>query len=242
MPSENPLLLPLPDSLLDQVEALARDLAFGAVTGAWRPFYELNVQGFALNPAGSEDESLFDRFDEKWQPDTSRKLHYFLEILEFVKNDGSVFDLTEKAIRLLEKPITVPSIFISYKRGESSALALALEARLKLAGNPNPYLDKLIPGGELWERELEMRVRGASKFVVILGPQAAQSPYISKEIAWALDARSSIIPVCLPDFTMNAAGIEGLAAYNAIFVRDEAAIDYENAINAVLNALGYATY
>ncbi|MBK8029216.1 MAG: toll/interleukin-1 receptor domain-containing protein [Chloroflexi bacterium] len=154
---------------------------------------------------------------------------------------GFTFVLTEKALRLLEKPSAPPSVFISYKRDQSSPLALLVEARLRLAGNPNPFVDKLIVAGEGWRERLKGTIEQSKYFVCLVGKDTLQSEWVQKEIEWAAEASCTLISIwhgCEMDETCPAA----LRERHAITVTGESAREYETAISELLNALGYATY
>lgn len=78
------------------------------------------------------------------------------------------------------------------------------------------------------------------------------SPYVRKEIKWALDVGSTIIFVChnryslpmkqgnLDDETWSI--IQALGTKQGIFIDKESAEEYEFAVMKLLNGLGYATY
>ncbi len=152
-----------------------------------------------------------------------------------------------------------PALFISYKRSESSALGLLVEARLKLAdSNINVFIDKELEPGDKWHGRLEKEVRQRPFFVCLLGPTSLGSPYVRNEIRWALDEAEKsdtlIIPICHnnylfdaelhPDLTNDAEEIDALVAQlavnNAIVVNPENAEEYELAMLKLLNRLGYS--
>jgi hypothetical protein len=153
----------------------------------------------------------------------------------------SEYLVTEKAFKLLEKPTTPPNVFISYRRSHSSALALLIEARLRLAGNPNPYVDKSLVAGQEWTKELEERVKAARYFIMLIGATTLDSTYVRDELNWAEQSGATIISIwhgCKPDENAPKA----LTSRHAIIVENESALGYETAINQLLNGLGYATY
>jgi len=247
MSSENIFEQPVPDNVLERVHAFARDLAFGVANRYWDSKFkwkklrdELNI-GFNIVMTSQGYETLLDK---QWGikfPSASLLVSFgYLSI--FNDNiDFPVCYLTEKAFKLLEKPTTPPNVFISYRRSDSSALALLIEARLKLAGNPNPFVDKSLVAGQEWNKALEDRVKAARYFVLIVGQTTLDSPYIKGELNWAEQYGATIISIwhgCKPD--ENAPKV--LSSRHAIIVENESALGYETAINQLLNSLGYATY
>lgn len=150
--------------------------------------------------------------------------------------------LSPKAFQLLERPATPPTVFISYKRKESSAFALLIEARLRMAGVDAVFIDKSIPAGEKWHGELETRIKSAQTFISLIGPETLASPMVQKEIAWAVEASCRIISIWHNNCTMPDDCPGELKDRQYIVVADESAKGYETAINELLNSLGYRTY
>ena len=75
-----------------------------------------------------------------------------------------------------------PSIFISYARSDSSALAEELVAGLELAGF-RPFLDRQdIAAAEDWEARLGALILGADTVVFILSPAAVESERCAWEV------------------------------------------------------------
>lgn len=249
MKRENPILNPLPEDALERGQAFALDVAYCAAEGLFQPYVNVMRSDIMLAPIGrrgdeahiAKVEALEAQFSAKW--DNHSPSIFLLETLGYMKKSGdSAYDVTEKAFALLEKPSSPPTVFISYKRGESSAFALLVEARLRLAGNPNPYLDKSLVVGEVWEKALEEHVRGAKYFILLVHPDAASSKYIKDEIRWAQESGCRILSIYYPGVNIETSGLEGLGQYQVINIKGNAASDYEDAVHKLLNALGYATY
>ena len=121
------------------------------------------------------------------------------------------------------------------------ALALLIEARLRMAGNPNPFVDKSLVAGQEWNKELEARVKSARYFIMLIGVETLDSSYVRDELTWAEQSHCTIISVwhgCKPGDTTP----KSLSTRHAILVESESALGYETAINQLLNGLGYATY
>lgn len=190
---------------------------------------------------------LKDYLSNKWQdkqPFASylEALGYFEKIDEVVSpNHGLVekYKLTPKAFSLLEKPSTAPHVFISYKRGPSSTFALLIEARLKIAGNSNVFVDKNIKPGEYWHGRLREQVEQCKEFLCLVAPGTLESTWVQKEIDWAIEMGKRVISIwhgceIIQDIPITQT--------QAIQVTGESAEDYEMAVNKLLNSLGYATY
>ncbi|MBN8639865.1 MAG: toll/interleukin-1 receptor domain-containing protein [Anaerolineae bacterium] len=182
------------------------------------------------------------KWNHRYPPAALLQTFGYIELSTITKTaTGIGYLLTEKALRLLEKPSAPPSVFISYKRDQSSPLALLVEARLRLAGNPNPFVDKLIVAGEGWRERLKGTIEQSKYFVCLVGKDTLQSEWVQKEIEWAAEASCTLISIwhgCEMDETCPAA----LRERHAITVTGESAREYETAISELLNALGYATY
>jgi hypothetical protein len=98
-----------------------------------------------------------------------------------------------QSFALLDQPAPA-SIFISYRRRDSSELALLILARFKMLGQ-EPFLDMSIEPGDDWETRLRREVAGRDYFVSLVGPTTLESEYVRQEILWALDAGKQIIPI-----------------------------------------------
>src|ERR1041385_8711106 len=155
---DNPLSLPVPEQPLDRIHAFARDLAYGALLGYWKPglttvMYGGGGEEFMLHSPSSERE--MDAFMNKWE-----KAHPSFETLrsfEYLEQSDDIYTITRQAFKLLEQPVTPPTVFISYRRGVSSPFGLAIEYRLQ-ARSIRPFIDRSLEGGDEWRRVLEERV------------------------------------------------------------------------------------
>lgn len=244
---ENPLILPPPDDKVERVPAFARDLAYGAMQEMWPNMFS----GYAISAKGLElrirdDAALRELLSGKWQDDAPSHLllatyGYFQEY-ERAERGRIDYLLTQKAFDLLSKPAAPPSVFISYSRSHSSAFGLLIEARLKLAGNPNPFIDKNLTPGDEWNQQLEKQIAGVRYLICLVAAQTLASPHVRQELAWAQQYGCTVISICHSGGMIDANAPDILQSRHAIFVRGETALDYETAINQVLNALGYATY
>ncbi|MBK8136647.1 MAG: toll/interleukin-1 receptor domain-containing protein [Chloroflexi bacterium] len=267
---DNPLDTPrTPENFLHDVEDLARDLAYGATLGEWDA--SVAVGHFAVNNYGfwwaedmMEKSALQEKFFQKWiGPRDGRLVSPGYDILEAFgymtrvvaagklssdEHDKLLYSLTRRAFDLLQKPAQAPHIFVSYRRRESSAFALLVEARLRLAGaDPDRiFIDKTIPGGVLWEQHIHSHAVACDALIVLIGPATLdEGSWVIREIeiVKAENARAQIIPVCHNGVTIADPRVQSLLGpYNGTHVQEEKALEYEQAISFVLNALGYKTY
>lgn len=253
---ENPIDNPRnPEATLQEdVEDFVRDLVYGVVKLGW---------GFSLNT----HQNLFpdwmsreyernisadkENFRAKWDsnpPNVEVLVAYdYLTVYIPAPRPGITirhYKLTSKAFDLLDKPAKRIRVFISYRRNQySSALALLLEARLRLKSvrADHIFIDKSIAVGELWEKRIKTEVASCDYFVALIAPNTLDSINVRNEIDWALAANKYVIPIChggatadiLPDY---------LQRLNVYVVKNESALDYEQGISHVLNELRFTTY
>jgi hypothetical protein len=87
-------------------------------------------------------------------------------------------------------------VFFSYSR-KDSAFALTLAHDVRAAG-ADIWIDQLdISVGDLWDVAIENALNNSSCVLVILSPFSVASENVQDEIAYALDAQKTIIPVIL---------------------------------------------
>lgn len=265
---DNPIAAPRkPDSFVQDVEDLARDLAYGASIGEWEA--RVAVGHFAVNGFGywwademMERTPLQEAFFQKWigprgEPrgapgyDVLEAFGFMTHTTGRVSSDDGdmlLYSLTRKAFDLLQKPARAPAIFISYRRGESSAFALLVEARLRIAGaDPDRiFIDKDIPGGALWEQHIGEQAAACDAFICLVGRTAFDDgSWVAREIELVKAGSPSarIVPVCHNGARMSDPAVgAALGAYNGTHIQEETALEYERAVSFILNALGYATY
>src|SRR4030095_15676733 len=116
----------------------------------------------------------------------------------FYKKDQSNFVLTERAFDLTRSG-SISSIFISYRRKDSSAFALLILKHLK-EHSLDAFVDMALVPGEDWHAGLKERIQGYDFFILVLGKDTLSSEYVVEEIGWAMDAGLTIIPVWHNDF------------------------------------------
>lgn len=235
---ERDLQRPLPQNPMARVRTLAKELAEGAASAYWptaiRTFRGVFVQ--------SEDQQNLIRYiSERWNNDyPNMSLLLNNGYLSVIEND---LIIAKPAFDLLEE-VEPASIFISYKRSESSAFALLVLARLKAAGF-EPFLDLALQPGDDWEKGLRERIQKYEYFIALLGKETLKSEVCLREITWAAEANLTIIPVWHNGFTyqtgqwnMTFAVDRVLSKTHTIRVIEESALAYNNAIVELLNRFG----
>jgi hypothetical protein len=246
----NPLEDPRPDDPILSLHAFARDLAYGVSVG-------LSSTEFGIIRFGSgqiawystEGGGDLEFLEAKWQdkfpyPSLMVSFDYFEPLGKTTEGGTELYRLTSKAFALLEQPHPA-SIFISYRRGESSALALLLLARFRAMGQ-EPFLDLNIEPGNEWHAQLEQEVKNREYFVILIGPTTLDSEYVREEIAWALESKTRIIPIwhnrfgdaTLTEMQARYANLASFFGKQAIKVEQENPVAYEGAITQLLNRFG----
>jgi hypothetical protein len=190
---DNPLEQPPPQDPTQRIHVLARDLAYGALNGLWgsKIYVMSSADGDRWTSdtkhVGGQIDAFYKYLKEKWnnsQPTANLMLSFEYFSVYQAKQFQVDYLLTTKAFSLLEKPAFPPSIFVSYKQDESSALGLLIEARLKLVDrNISIFIDKLLIPGEDWEARLEKTVQECNYFVCLLGKTTLTSETVQKEIS-----------------------------------------------------------
>jgi hypothetical protein len=178
-----------------------------------------------------------------------------IRIEELSKSQGligimeiNIAQLSKSAFDLMKQKATdkkAITLFISYKRKESSAFALLLLNLLKQSGF-NPFLDLAIKPGDNWHSSLEDDIQNRDYFIALIGPTTLESPITIKEIEWAIEYGRKIIPIwhngfefkpddwkSLPDGVSKVLGMT-----HTIRVTEESALAYHSAILELLNHFG----
>lgn len=257
---------PAPTAYRERVDHYARDLAWGVEQELWdfRLFSARQSNGIIvvfpmmlqkpispdilLSELHREDLSdLQIQFLKKWFENSvtppRKNLIYWDYIADLQERDNSfgLYELEHRAFDLLRQPYRSPRVFISYSHKNSSALALAIEARLKYLGNHDVFVDKSIPGGRKWKEVIEKNVLACDYFVLLVHENVFESEFIKQEFELALAENKTIYPVChhgvdpnnFPEFNeIQSIPCEGLPS----------AKTFENAINDLLFWMGYPTY
>lgn len=240
---DNPLEQPAPDDPIERVHAFAYDLAWGVAHGLWGTGLQVvNSKGNAfykiISPSNVFDVSRRNQLVSKWGDNRSGVDMMF----SFGYAIESPFCLSPKALGLLERPAIPPKIFISYRQAESSALASLIEARLNIAApEAGVFIDKLLEGGDEWERRIKHEICNRDTFILVYGKTTHKSTMIPKEVNWAKKSGSRIVPVLHNGYTGKRNFPKKLKGIQWIMVEKESAEAYELAILKLLNTLGYPT-
>ncbi len=246
---------PVPDDPIQRVHAFARDLAYGALVSKWESVLYFRI---GENEDFPGKDSISSYLGEKWKNEKPPRMSTLVSFgyatvipprppelgqhRSPLDVGGAKYSLTEKAFALLKQPAPA-SIFISYSRRESSAFALLILARFK-AIDLEPFLDiRDISPGDDWHAELEQEVQQRENFICLIGPHTLESPYVRKEIEWALDAGVRTIPIWHNGFRYDESinpdpELQNFLKRHAIVVEKEDAKAYQSAIDELLNYFG----
>lgn len=155
----------IPSDRLEQVRRCAYDIAWGALHGYWDNFFIRSLKRDGELNLGKYLKDVWGQVNDIYLvPEILEAFGYLAKSTR----GGDTFEITEKAFLLLEKPRPL-SIFISYRRQISSALAMLIWSELRVDGF-KPFLDiRDINTGDIWHGMLETKVRESNVFIVILG-------------------------------------------------------------------------
>lgn len=221
---------PLPTNQLARAKMQARELAEGVDAGFWDS--QLKTPSTFIHVYKDQRGQL--------EYDLLRAYGYY------VHNSAlQIWHLSPLALNLINEAPPI-SIFISYKRSESSAFALLVLHRLKAAGL-EAFLDIKLETGEPWHPELEERVRSTDNFVILLGEKTLESRWVCKEIEWAVTEKKRILPIWQPGFSTNDSSQwqfeldeahQSIERIQGIKVLEESPSGYHKAIVDLLNEFG----
>jgi hypothetical protein len=234
---------PIPNDAMARIRTLAKELAEGAVCELWDSKFYSHANEIE-DVGGYFPKHLHDYLQNRWNnnyPSIRLLLHngYFAEPYDdnWVLIGKSAFDLIQT--------VEPTSIFISYRRKDSSAFALLILKELKTAGL-EAFLDLSLEPGEDWHAGLKERIQSYDYFILVLGKETLNSEVVRDEITWAMEAGLTIIPVWHGGFEYQSADWNDipekinrlLANSHSIRVREESALDYNTAIVELLNRFG----
>ena len=241
-PANSPFNLPLPTDPIQRIHRYAYDLAWGAINGLWSARFAVVFYG----SGGSEySDGLYDYINDIWRKDEQNEpsinLLESFGYLYKVPDAEYSYQLTEKAFALLDQAPPV-SIFISYRRSVSSALAMLIWAELRVEGF-KPFLDiRDIPLGDEWHALLEKRVQNCNVFIAVIGRDTLQSEYVQREIRWALAKPGiRIIPILhegMTDVDLQKSPCPELASKNLITITADIAPAYYGALEQLKAVFG----
>lgn len=252
---------PVPEGYIRRIEEYARDLVWGIEHGLWdsqlrtiETWIFPNVSGISSSVAIQWGEhtiqgqkfELSDKippsvqpFFDKWHEKSLIPLIRDLALLKYIEEDNQ---LSLKSFDLLRRPILTPKVFISYHRAASSAFALAIEARLRLVGHHDIFIDKDIEAGDEWLKVLKERIANCEYFVFLVDQDVFSSPWMCEEYELAVAQNKNIIPMIHPEVDLSKFDKDFLAIQFIECRGKTSASSYEDAINRLLSRLGYPTY
>src|SRR5258708_6643148 len=205
-----------------QIRFMAKALAWGAVHNQWSPtFYVRPRYHYVQDGAGGSTptdylgqewiaggspifkHNLQTYLGVKWQNALPQiellETFGYLEKRAAVKiapsvemfNESPEYSLTAKALSLLDEP-RYKSVFISYKRSESSAFALLLYDKL-IGSGYDPFIDKrgIVPG-EDWKKRLMHEIQICDVFVCLIGRETLKSENVLDDLDSALSRRQQV--------------------------------------------------
>lgn len=226
----------LPQNPMARIRTVAKELAEGAAENHWG----ISIRVFRGAIVESE-ERVVQYLTQRWEMNYPNLT--LLVSNGYLQADNNDLYLTRAAFDLLQEAEPA-SIFISYKRSESSAFALLVLARLKQAGL-EPFLDLALVPGENWSQGLKERIGNYDYLIALLGRETLKSEVVIQEIQWALEARLNLIPIWHNGFTYKSGEWklppdvdEALSNRHTIRVLEASALAYNNAIVELLNRFG----
>lgn len=89
----------------------------------------------------------------------------------------------------------VTEVFLSYSRNQQ-AYARSLAEHLRQRGVP-VWVDDDLVAGDRWERVIQERIDRCAALVVVMTPDAEESDWVRREVAWAQDRGKPVFPVLL---------------------------------------------
>lgn len=249
----NPLEKPIPETKREKLESFARDFIYGVEADFWPS----NIT--VMYTIGSDYKETFNNMPQslgklldKWEGNIPN-IEDFVTYGYFRRVDKKYVP-TQKTIDLLQKPAEAPKIFISYKRSESSTLALLIEARLRIADSTmRPFIDKNIPTQTRWDNFIKQQVEQCEVMICLLGLKTLESKFVRDEILEAMKLKKKFISVLHQGFYFpedqgdlddTIWGImQELDDWQAVPVEQPPSAEkYETAINRILVDMGYSTY
>ena len=205
---------PLPSNPIARVKTFARELAEGASYNLWGTTISIYFPREESETEGPlpDDENLREYVKARWgigkHPGYDMLLRQEYVTVESSDWFRAYYAFTKSAFDLLEE-VDHASVFISYKRTESSAFALLIAKVLEQAGLA-PFVDMQLRPGDDWRDELERNVKGADYFVLLLGQETLASDVTLQELQWALDAGKSIITIRHNNFKFESVDWEAM--------------------------------
>ena len=149
----------IPKSDVEWVRMLAREMAMGVHKGLWPLLFQM-----WRRPGDTVifDENLKEFGSRRWEIENWLQPVERLHGTEYIVARQDHFTVARAAFDLLQEAAPA-DIFISYRRKDSSALALLVNHRLQQF-NLQPFVDMALEAGGNWHADLEERIRSCDLF------------------------------------------------------------------------------
>jgi hypothetical protein len=240
---------PLPVTQIGRIRTFAREFAEGVLEGFWKRYI---MYDYVHLPRTVEEviREMPDFFVEKTVNDyVQQRWSGVIPELDLVAMYGYIdpketgFYVEKPAFDLLnEAPSS--TIFISYRRRTSSALALLVLSRLKEYGLDG-FVDMTIQPGDNWHAHLQEQIEKRDFFVALLADGTLDSEVVQKEILWAIKSGKVLIPIWQPGYVYQSGKHNvppdldrALSNTHTIRVLEESAAAYNTAMVELLNRFG----
>lgn len=125
-------------------------------------------------------------------------------------------------------PSSPRSVFISYSHKDAEAMHRVV-AFLREKGI-QVWVDEVLRGGDAWRREIEQAIHHADYVIPLISPNANDSPWVAREIAYGQSLEKPFLPV------MVAQTILPLALAELHYI-DMCGLDVDDALRQLLRAL-----
>jgi len=243
----------MPGNPMARIETFARELAEGAAHGLWSTTFNAFAVSFEGRRENTpEAQRIYDYIVARWDNLDSIPKYDLLEqnsflFLKEAKQYEVLYTITKASFDLLSTS-DASSIFISYKRSESSSFALLVAHILRHAGL-NPFVDMQLEAGSDWRNQLRDSIRNSDYLVLLLAPTTLQSTVTLQEIEWAMGAGTTVVPIWHRGFSFNASEWKNLpetireliADTHTIRVTEENPLAYNTAMSELLNRFGISS-
>lgn len=241
----------VPEGRVARLHEFATDLAIGFDAGMWdSEIVTIRDRGVVVDwRFGSTDRNVgyVSNVLNKWGRHNLPDFDAMCSVGYFIQHSKDTFTLSDKTLLLADEPPALLNVFISYRRNSSSEFALLLDSRIKHETNATPFVDHNLNPGDEWHAKLEEKIANSGAFICLIAPGTLCSPFVQKEIDWALndyeEKNRLIIPVWHKSYVSedNSKCDKISVRFEAVRVLEESAKSYDSAVDEVLNRLGYST-
>lgn len=236
--------VPIPSGKVQRTKFLAKELAMG-VPELWKTKFLVSSSDEIGGELITLDNNLDSYFMIRWEDKHIGRHLELLKVYGFIGTVNGGREILKAAFDLLGESEPY-NIFISYKRSESSLLALLVNNTLKLNGLV-PFFDMFLKPTDEWHARLESQVKASQYFVVLMGTYTHRSKYTVREINWAIAHNVPVIQIWSHGYTISPTDWEGtefpdvageLERRQAITINTDDAEGYHLAMEKLVNAVG----